>query len=63
VKYRGLALRAAADGVLAKVASLGGHGGVIVLDRSGEPVFAFNTEGMYRGFAIGSARPQVMVFR
>ena len=63
VKYRGLAPRKAADGVLAKVAALGGQGGVIVLDRSGEPVFAFNTEGMYRGFAIGSARPQVMVFR
>jgi len=63
VKYRGLTPQRAADEALDKVAAIGGRGGVIVLDRSGEPVFSFNTESMYRGYARGSARAVVLVFR
>lgn len=63
VKYRGLSPQAAADAVLAKVSAIGGRGGVIVLDRSGEPAFSFTTEAMYRGYAIGDSRPEVLVFR
>ncbi len=63
VKYKGLSAQSAADEVLGKVKALGGRGGVVVLDRSGEPVFSFTTEGMYRGFARGTARPEVLIFR
>jgi beta-aspartyl-peptidase (threonine type) len=63
VKYKSLSLQKAADEALGKVAAIGGRGGVIVLDRAGRPVFSFNTEGMYRGFAIGAARPEVLIFR
>ena len=63
VKYKGLAPQAAADAVLGKVKSLGGRGGVIVLDRTGEPVFSFTTEGMYRGYAKGNAKPVVQIYR
>jgi L-asparaginase / beta-aspartyl-peptidase len=63
VKYKGLTLPAAADQALAKVTAIGGRGGVIVLDRAGEAVFSFTTEGMYRGFAKGNARPEVYIHR
>lgn len=63
VKHRGLAPQKAADEALARVAALGGQGGLIVLDRGGEPVFSFNTAAMFRGFAKGAARPEVMIFR
>ena len=29
---------------------MGGEGGIIALDRKGNIVMVFNTEGMYRGF-------------
>ena len=41
----------AADEVIADMAGLGGSGGVIVVSAAGEPAFAFNTPGMYRGIA------------
>jgi beta-aspartyl-peptidase (threonine type) len=63
VKYGGRTPRRAADEVLATVERLGGHGGLIVIDRSGEPVFAFNTEGMYRGCACGVSAPEVAIYR
>ena len=63
VKYKGLAPEAAAREALAKVVALGGTGGVIVLDRGGDPIFSFTTEGMYRGFAKGGGKAQVQVFR
>ena len=49
VRYRHESLRQAADATLAEIAGIGGDGGLIVLDASGEYAFAFNTEGMYRG--------------
>ncbi|MGE0356393.1 MAG: isoaspartyl peptidase/L-asparaginase family protein [Burkholderiales bacterium] len=63
VKYKGLGPQAAADEALAKVRAIGGRGGVVVLDARGEAIFSFNTEGMYRGHAKGSARPEVLIFR
>ena len=36
--------------------SLGGFGGVIVMDAAGRPAFAMTTSGMYRG-SISSSRP------
>jgi beta-aspartyl-peptidase (threonine type) len=63
VKYRSLAPLQAAEEVLAKVATIGGRGGLIVVDRTGEPVFAFTTEGMYRGSARGNAPPEVAIYR
>ncbi len=63
VKYKGLSPQGAADEALAKVAAIGGRGGVIVLDRSGDAVFSFTTEGMYRGYAKGAARAEIRIFR
>jgi beta-aspartyl-peptidase (threonine type) len=63
VKHGGRTPQQAADEVLATVERLGGRGGLIVVDRSGEPVIAFTTEGMYRGCARGSAAPEVAIYR
>ena len=63
VQYKGLSAQAAADQALAKVIALGGRGGVIVLGRAGEAVFAFTTEGMYRGYAKGTAKPEIHIHR
>ena len=56
IRLKGEPPQAAADAVLAEIASLGGSGGVIVLTPAGERVYAFNTSGMYRGMADKSGR-------
>jgi beta-aspartyl-peptidase (threonine type) len=53
VRLNGAALAAAADGVLAEIAAIGGDGGLIVVDAAGNYAMRFNTRGMYRG-TIGS---------
>jgi beta-aspartyl-peptidase (threonine type) len=53
MKYKGLSLAQAADHVVnEKLRTIGGMGGLIGIDRSGNIAMSFNTEGMYRG-AIG----------
>jgi beta-aspartyl-peptidase (threonine type) len=63
VKYKGLTAQAAADAALEKVRAIGGRGGVIAMDPSGQAVFSFTTEGMYRGFAKGHAKPTILIYR
>lgn len=41
----------------------GGQGGVIAVDASGEVKFAFNTEGMYRGFIKNDGVPTILIYR
>jgi beta-aspartyl-peptidase (threonine type) len=48
--------QAAADAVMAEVKELGGNGGVIVVSATGETVYSFNSEGMYRGTASAAGR-------
>ena len=50
VELKGMSIQAAADFVINKeVAALkGGEGGVIVLDKKSDPVWSFNTLGMFR---------------
>lgn len=48
MEYQGATLREAATATLAKVAQLGGSGGVIGIDAQGNLAMAFNTAGMYR---------------
>ncbi len=48
VKYQGKTAAEAATEVIAELATVGGTGGVIVVDAAGQLSWAFNTEGMYR---------------
>ena len=52
----------AANAVIADVGALGGTGGVIVVPNSGDPVFAQNTPGMYRGRATAAGVNEVAIF-
>ena len=40
----------AAQVALDEVAALGGDGGVVLIDGSGDVDFVFNSKGMYRGW-------------
>jgi beta-aspartyl-peptidase (threonine type) len=51
MRMLGESAKKAADAVIAEVGEIGGRGGVIVVSAKGEPAFAFNTPGMYRGIA------------
>lgn len=62
VKYQGKSAEQAATEVISELATVGGTGGVIVVDPAGNLSWAFNTEGMYRAM-LGSATPlQVEIF-
>jgi beta-aspartyl-peptidase (threonine type) len=63
VEYRGLSLREAAQAVLDKVEKIGGKGGLIALDRSGQIAMPFNTAGMYRGSIGADGKPLVAIYR
>lgn len=65
VKLRGMTIQAAADQVIRnEVGGLkGGEGGVIVLKHEGEPVWSFNTVGMFRARQIEGEAEQVEVGR
>jgi beta-aspartyl-peptidase (threonine type) len=49
MEYRSMPLQTATETVLKKVENLGGTGGLIAIDRTGEMASSFNTSGMYRG--------------
>jgi L-asparaginase / beta-aspartyl-peptidase len=55
------ALGQAAEGALADVSALGGHGGLIAIDASGALALPFSTETMPRGVWRTGSGPQVWV--
>lgn len=55
-KYQGKTAAVAAAEVISELATVGGTGGVIVVDPAGNLSWAFNTEGMYRAM-LGSKTP------
>ncbi len=63
VEYKGMSVADAAQFVIHhEVASLkGGEGGVIVLDRKSEPVWSFNTLGMFRARQVEGGAADVRV--
>jgi len=50
MKYRGIDLETAARQTIERLTDLGGEGGFIAVDTSGNVVLPFNSEGMYRGY-------------
>lgn len=63
VQYRGMTVQGAADHVIHKeVAGMkGGEGGVIVLSAKQDPVWSFNTLGMFRARQIQGAAPEIII--
>jgi beta-aspartyl-peptidase (threonine type) len=63
VQYRGWPVQQAADHVIHKeVAALkGGEGGVIVLSVKEDPIWSFNTLGMFRARQVEGGQAEVLV--
>jgi beta-aspartyl-peptidase (threonine type) len=63
VKMRGMTTSAAAEHVIrSEVAKLkGGEGGVIVLDQKSDPIWSYNTLGMFRARQVEGGKPEVDV--
>jgi beta-aspartyl-peptidase (threonine type) len=62
MEYKGTPLARAAETSLAKVAQLGGDGGVVCIDKDGNIAMPFNTPGMYRGFHLSTGTQAVEIF-
>jgi beta-aspartyl-peptidase (threonine type) len=63
MEYRGISLAEAAQAALDKAAKLGGTGGLIAIDKSGNIALPFNTSGMYRGYVDPSGKFVVEIFK
>ncbi|MFD3248705.1 isoaspartyl peptidase/L-asparaginase family protein [Rahnella aquatilis] len=64
IEYAGLSLEEATRKVVQeKLLPLGGSGGMIAVDKFGNVVLPFNSEGMYRGFARVGDAPVVSIYR
>lgn len=62
IRYQGLSLDQAAQAFLDEVARLGGNGGLIAVDKTGQVSLAFNTSGMKRGSVSSSKAIHVATF-
>ena len=63
VKWKRMTTGAAAERVIRdEVAKLkGGEGGVIVLNQKSDPVWSYNTLGMFRARQVEGGKPEVLV--
>jgi beta-aspartyl-peptidase (threonine type) len=64
MEYKGLSLKAACDLVVYdKLVKIGGEGGLIAIDASGNIELPFNSEGMFRASIDSDANKSVMIYR
>ncbi|AJQ92076.1 isoaspartyl peptidase/L-asparaginase family protein [Gynuella sunshinyii] len=63
MEYAGMTLVEACDAAVARLAELGGDGGLIAVDHLGNIALPFNTGGMYRGYGHVGELPQVDIYR
>lgn len=64
IEYKGLSLKEACDKVVQdKLVKLGGEGGLIAIDKTGNIELPFNSEGMYRGYKKADAEISVSIYK
>jgi beta-aspartyl-peptidase (threonine type) len=64
MEYKNLSLQQACDIVIHdRLLKIGGDGGLIAVDGSGNVCFSFNTEGMYRGSKTGDGKSFVGIYK
>jgi L-asparaginase / beta-aspartyl-peptidase len=64
MEYKGLSLAAACEVVVMdKLVKMGGEGGLIAVDASGNICLPFNSDGMYRGWAENGTEKKVAIYR
>jgi beta-aspartyl-peptidase (threonine type) len=62
IAWQRVSVQEAADATIADIASMGGDGGLIVMDGSGRIAFAMNTSGLYRGWVTSSAAAVTAIY-
>jgi beta-aspartyl-peptidase (threonine type) len=62
MKYRSLSLSEAANEAISRLTEIGGEGGLIAVDASGNIVLPFNSEGMYRGFVTSGEKITIQIY-
>ncbi len=63
MEYKGYTLKQACDYVVKdKLVKLGGEGGLIAIDKSGNIELPFNSEGMYRAYKKGNTDAVVKIY-
>jgi L-asparaginase / beta-aspartyl-peptidase len=64
MEYKGMSLHdAAGEVVMKKLVKMGGEGGIIALDREGNVVMPFNSEGMYRGYIKADGKSEILIYK
>ncbi len=64
MEYKGLSLAAACDVVVHdKLVKIGGEGGLVAIDRSGNISMPFNSEGMYRACRNNEGRNEINIYK
>ena len=63
MKYKNLSLENAAREAIEHLTEIGGEGGFIAVDSSGNVALPFNSEGMYRGFITADGAAVVEIYR
>lgn len=64
MEYKGLSLKEACNIVVYdKLVKIGGEGGLIAIDKSGNIEMPFNSEGMYRACRNSAGRNEVLIYK
>ena len=63
MEYRGMKLQEAAQTALDQAKQIGGEGGLIAIDKSGEVALPFNSNGMYRGYVDPAGKFVVEIYK
>lgn len=63
MKYKNLSLEDAANETIENLTKIGGEGGFIAIDASGNVVMPFNSEGMYRGFMTAEGEMKIEIYK
>ncbi|HEY8917526.1 MAG TPA: isoaspartyl peptidase/L-asparaginase, partial [Chitinophaga sp.] len=64
MEYRNETIQQAANElIMNKVPALGGDGGLIAIDKSGNIAMPFNTAGMYRGSVTEDGKIEVLIYK
>jgi beta-aspartyl-peptidase (threonine type) len=63
MKYKGLSLKDAAGETIDRLTSIGGEGGLVAVDSSGNVSLPFNSDGMYRAMIRSGSGPEISIYR
>jgi beta-aspartyl-peptidase (threonine type) len=64
MQYKGYSLETAMNEVvLAKLVNMGGEGGMIGVDREGNPSLVFNSAGMYRAMRSSDGAEALAIYK